>query len=470
MTVTAHPTVVPRPLERAADRAAGSPAIPGNKVDLLIDGPDTYAVMRAMIASATRRIHLENYIIHDDDTGWGFAEALANKAHQGVIVRVLYDWFGSWGTSRRYWNTLRAAGVEVVAFGPPLLRDPLLLATRDHRKLLTVDGEHAVTGGLCIGDEWIGNPESGQLPWRDTAVAIRGPGVRALDVGFARAWIFAGGTPPDDANEVPGEVATAGETATRGVSTEPGLERAWRTMELLFGIGAERIWVTEAYLAAPQRLYQAFKDAARAGVDVRLLVPGASDIPLVRNISRTEYRGLLRSGVRIWEWGGPMLHAKSMVVDGRWTRVGSSNLNPSSLLANWEIDVFVDDDDLARRMEAQFLRDLARSSEVVLRSRSIKGFPRARIPGAFERQVPETASEGKHSPTSRELRRQALLQVSLLVRGARAAIFGPLALMLFVAAFLLVLFPLEAAYLSAALLGLSGAALVVRALGHRARG
>lgn len=461
-----------RPLERAADRAAGSPAISGNKVGLLIDGPDNYAVMHAMIAAATRRVHLENYIIHDDETGKAFAEQLIAKAAEGVIVRVLYDWVGSWGTSRRFWNVLRQGGVQVVAFGPPLLLDPLLLIARDHRKLLTVDGEHGVTGGLCIGNEWVGDPSCGRLPWRDTAVALHGPAVRALDAAFARAWTFAGGTPADEAAEVPGDVSSAGESDVRIVATEPGRERAWRAMELLFGVGAERIWVTEAYMAAPQRLYQSFQDAARAGVDVRLLVPGASDLPLVRNISRTEYRGLLRAGVRIWEWGGPMLHAKSLVVDGQWSRVGSSNLNPSSLLANWEIDLFTDDADFAHSMERQFLQDLSHSSEVVLRPRNFKRFPTAaaRIPGSLIRQNPETVRATGPARTGRERRRRAMIQASLLVRGARAAVFGPLAVLLILAAVVLVLFPRQSAYVTAGLCGFTGAALVVRALGHRARG
>jgi len=153
-------------LPRALDRAAGIQAIPGNDVTILIDGHETYAAMHAQIAAATHRIHFENYIIHDDAVGMGFAEALIAKAKAGVVVRVLYDWAGSFSTSSRFWRMLRDGGVDVRAFGPPRLADPLVFFARDHRKLLVVDGRMGVTGGLCIGEEWIGNPAKSRLPWR----------------------------------------------------------------------------------------------------------------------------------------------------------------------------------------------------------------------------------------------------------------------------------------------------------------
>jgi cardiolipin synthase A/B len=151
-------------LPRALDRAAGIQAIPGNDVTILIDGHETYAAMHAQIAAATHRIHFENYIIHDDAVGKGFAEALIAKAKAGVVVRVLYDWAGSFSTSRRFWRMLREGGVDVRAFGPPRLGDPLVFFARDHRKLLVVDGRMGVTGGLCIGEEWIGNPAKSRRP------------------------------------------------------------------------------------------------------------------------------------------------------------------------------------------------------------------------------------------------------------------------------------------------------------------
>lgn len=463
-------------LRRGTDRVSGTQPVDGNLVKLLFDGPDTYRVMHELIRGAERRIHLENYIIRDDGTGRGFADALIERARAGVTVRVLYDWIGCFGTSRRFWNRLRDAGIEVVAFGPPRFDDPLLIFARDHRKLLTVDGDAAVTGGLCIGDEWVGDPEAGRQPWRDTATLVRGPAARLFDAAFARAWGFAGGGPIDDAAEVPGEVPDAGNVKVRVVATEPGRERAWRTMELLLAVGAERIWITEAYMAAPQRLYQAFQDAARDGVDVRFLLPGSSDIPIVRNLSRMAYRRLLASGVRIWEWDGPMLHAKTLSVDGRFVRVGSSNLNSSSLLANWELDLFIDDRGIASEHDRRFAEDLHRSREMQLVPRRIAAWSGGdtRLAGAIPRKIDVRREEADlpsgHYRGALERRRQAMVHFQLLVRGARAAIFGPLALLLFVVATLAILFPEQSAYTGAALAIAAGLALAVRAAGHRARG
>ena len=458
-------------LQRAFNRAAGASISPGNRVELLIDGPATYAAMHAMIDAARSRVHLENYIIHDDACGQAFADRLIARARDGVRVRVMYDWFGSVSTGRRYWHRLRESGIDVRAFGPFTVADPLLIFARDHRKVLVVDGAHAVTGGLCIGDEWVGNPSKQRLPWRDTAIAVHGTAATALDVAFTSSWIASGGSAPDDLVEL-GDAAPAraGDVDVRVVATQPGLERAFRTIDLMLGVSASRIWVTEAYLSAPPRLYQAFKDAARDGADVRLLLPGSSDVRAVRNLSRVGYRGLLRAGVRIWEWNGPMLHAKTIVADGRWVRIGSSNLNPSSLLTNWEIDLFAYGADLAHQMELQYLSDLAMSSEVLLRARRIPAVLGRRVYPALARQAPAAVAQGNHSRSFRERRVRAVVLLGSMIQGARAAIFGPLALLLLLAAVMFALLPRPSALFASALSGLFGVALAVRALGHRARG
>jgi cardiolipin synthase A/B len=463
-------TVAAEALDHALTRATGSRALPGNRVGLLIDGPATYAAMERQITAAERRIHLENYIIRDDSVGRFFAELLIQRARAGVVVRVLYDWLGSIGTTGRYWQALRNGGVEVQPFSPPSIRDPLLIVARDHRKLLVVDGERAVAGGLCIGDEWMGDPERSRLPWRDTALEVRGPAARLLDRAFERAWLFAGGELPGGHSELASDVASAGPTAVRIVATEPGRERAYRTVDLLIGIARARLWISEAYLVTPQRMYQALKDAARDGVDVRLLLPGTSDLRVVRNVTRVGYRSLLRAGVRIWEWQGPMLHAKTIVADGHWTNVGSSNLNASSLLANWELDVLVDDDGLAQAMERQYLIDLSQSSEVLLQQRRIPSLFGRQVPAALAKRTPRQPRAAVHVRTFRERRRRAILMVGRLVYGARAAVFGPLALALFVSGVLYALFPTAMALASAIVAVAAAAALAVRAGGHRVRG
>jgi cardiolipin synthase len=355
--------------------------------------------------------------------GRRFAERLAARAREGVHVRVLYDAIGSLATSRKLWRELHGQGVEVRAFHP--LR-PLNLVgnfSRNHRKLVVADGARAVIGGLCIGCEWTGEAITGGQPWRDTAVEIAGPAAAVLDQAFARTWQVAGGRVPHE--DVAGRVAPQGNAEVRVIGGEPGRERTYRVIELLTAGSINRLWITDAYLVAPPRLFQALRDAARDGVDVRLLVPGSSDLPLVRNLSRIGYRDLLRSGVRIYEWDGPMLHAKSLVADARWVRIGSSNLNPSSLLGNYELDVLIEDPALGEALERQFRLDIARSREVTRRPIRAPGRISAALPTALDREEPEvTVMPPRRS--RRERRRRAALALRALAANARRSFFLPI--------------------------------------------
>jgi len=432
----------------AINRAAGGRPVPGNRVNLLIDGPNTYRTMLDVISQASRWIHFENYIIRSDAAGWRFAELLAARAREGVSVRVLYDWLGSFGTSRGYWNYLRKAGVEVRAFHPPQFVDVVTNVSRNHRKLVVADGSRGVLGGLCIGCEWTGENHAHNQPWRDTAVEIDGPAAAVLDQSFASIWELTGSAVPPEF--VAGVVEPRGGADVRVISGEPGRERAYRVIELLAAGSVERLWITDAYLVAPPRLFQALRDSARDGVDVRLLMPGSSDLPLIRNLSRIGYRDLLRSGVRIYEWNGPMLHAKSIVCDDRWVRIGSSNLNPSSLLGNYELDVLIEDASLAEAMEAQFRRDVARSREVA--SRPLRGPRRisTALPGVLTHQVPEV-TEGRYHRSRRERRRSTVLVLRAVASHARRSVFGPISAIFIALCVLLVAVPRVSAYILAVL-------------------
>jgi cardiolipin synthase len=185
-------------------------------------------------------------------------------------------------------------------------------------------------------------------------------------------------------------------------------------------------------------------------VDVRLLVPGSSDLPLIRNLSRIGYRDLLRSGVRIYEWDGPMLHAKSIVCDDRWVRIGSSNLNPSSLLGNYELDVLIEDAPLAEAMEAQFRRDVARSREVASRPLRGPGRISQALPAALMHQTPEVTGD-RHRRSGRERRRRTVLVLRALASHARRSVFGPISAIFIVLGMLFVAVPRESAYILAAL-------------------
>jgi cardiolipin synthase len=431
-----------RPIEAAINRAAGARPLPGNRVTLLVDGSAAYGAMLAQIAAARQWVHLENYIIRDDAIGRRFAEALSVKAREGVAVRVLYDWLGSINTSRRYWRDLRSAGVEVRCFNPPHLLQVFANLSRDHRKLLVTDGACAVTGGQCIGDEWIGDPARGLAPWRDTGVEIAGPAATALDAAFDVTWRASGGVIP--AAEHRPEVPAAGDAEVRVVVGEPGRERAYRTLEYLTAGSVERLWITDAYLVPPPRLFQALVDAAQDGADIRLLVPSTSDIAVVRNLTRIGYRRLLRAGIRIYEWDGPMLHAKTMVADGRWVRIGTSNLNASSLLGNYEVDVLIEDVAFAREVESLFRRDLDQSLEV---ERRVRGHGRLQqvLPTGLQRRRSGPVPVA-HPRSPRQFRGRAAVAARTLISAARRSVYGPLSLILVTLGTLFLFLPRTTAY------------------------
>ena len=355
--------------EQAFSRATGGPLIAGNRLRLLKDARENYPAWLDAISRATRFVHFESYIIHDDAAGERFSEALIAKARDGVPVRVIYDWLGGLGkTSRRFWNRLRAGGVEVRCYNPPSPASPLGWLSRDHRKMLAVDGTVGFVSGLCVGQAWVGEPARGIAPWRDTGVEVRGPAVKQIDDAFARMWALLGAPLPDGTTTAD-PTARGGDTNLRVVATMPNTAGLLRLGELVAALARERLWLTDAYYAGITTYVQALRSAARAGVDVRLLVPNGTDIPLLRPLSRAGYRTLLHAGVRVFEWNGPMLHAKTAVADGRWARVGSTNLNPASWLGNCELDVIVDDDAFGRQMEAMYLDDLTNATEVLLNER-----------------------------------------------------------------------------------------------------
>lgn len=355
---------------QALSRAAGAPLIEGNSIRLLKDARENYPAWLAAIAAATHHVHFENYIISDDDAGGAFADAFLVKAREGVRVRVLYDWMGCWGkTSGGFWRRLRAGGVDVRCYNPPRLDSPLGWLSRDHRKMLAVDGRVGFVSGLCVGQPWLGDPERHLDPWRDTGVEVRGPAVADLVRAFADIWAAAGAPLPKDELARREPLGPAGDTALRVVATMPNTAGMLRLDQFLAALARERLWLTDPYYAGTTAFTQGLCTAAGDGVDVRLLVPGATDVPLLRPLSRSGYRPLLEGGVRVFEWNGAMMHAKTATADGRWARVGSTNLNLASWLGNCELDVVVEDDRFARAMDDMYLGDLANATELVLDAR-----------------------------------------------------------------------------------------------------
>lgn len=358
-------------LDRAFTRAAGAPLVAGNGVRLLRNAADNYPAWLAAIHGAREKIYFENYFIVDDATGREFAAALAEKARTGVRVRLVYDWMGSFGkASRKFWRGLSDAGVQVRCFNPLRFATPLQVLHRDHRKMLAVDGRIGFVTGLCVGDMWVGNPARGVEPWRDTGVEVRGPALCDIERAFAQVWAACGGQPIHPQELAVRElVPEAGDVPLRIVANAPGTTGIFRLDQLIAAAARRTLWLTDAYFAGIPPYVQALRAAALDGVDVRLLVPGASDIPILRPLSQAGFRPLLEAGIRVFEWKGSMLHAKTAVADGRWARVGSSNLNVASWIGNYELDAVIEHEPTALAMEQIYLADLGNAREIVLQPR-----------------------------------------------------------------------------------------------------
>ena len=383
----ADSTVLRRLADQVFSRVVGAPLVRGNTVRLLRDAAANYPAWLTAIGSARRMVHFENYIVHDDEVGQRFADALREKARDGVPVRVVYDWFGCLGkASARFWRHLTEGGVDVRCYNPPRPSQPLGWIGRDHRKCLVVDGRVAFVTGLCVGTMWEGAVERGLPGWRDTGVEVRGPAVADVAHAFADTWAATGPPLPPDEIPAPGLLAE-GDVDLRVVASMPGTGGLYRLDPLVASLARRTLWLTDAYFAGTSSYVQALRAAAHDGVDVRLLVPGpGSDIPFTQAVSRAGYRALLEAGVRVFEWNGSMLHAKTAVADARWARVGSTNLNLASWIGNRELDVVVENEAFGRQMEEMFREDLSHSTEIILhrwaRVRPVGNVRQPRVRGA----------------------------------------------------------------------------------------
>ena len=391
---SAEPPVTVRPLvERRRSPAASGPAFArglwriaaadvssGNAVALLHDGPATFDAMVAAIEGAQETVVLEAYILRSDEVGRRIGDALIAAAQRGVKVRVLSDWIGMRGIASSYLNALKAAGIQHRVFNPPGLRAWLGLIPRDHRKLLVADSKVGITGGVGIGDEWLGKTRHRRGHWRDTAVRIEGAAAGDMQQAFETMWErslkrerrgshrltrrIARGAHLDPSNAPPALVGI--------VEGEPLRLRIARALQMQ-AISAERsIWIANAYFVPSPSEVEALLGAARDGVDVRILVPARNDHRWVSFLTRRYYRRLLTNGVRIWEWKGTMMHAKTSVVDGRWVRVGSTDFNPLGVAINYELDAVIEDAKLGAQAEEMFLEDLELSREITMRSKLVR--------------------------------------------------------------------------------------------------
>lgn len=426
--------------EQAFSRAAGAPLVAGNRVKLLRDAAENFPAWLDAIERARTGIVMNSYILADDAIGNRFATALGAAASRGVKVRLLQDWLGARGeASRAFWARLHASGVEVKWFNPFRLEAPLGWLRRNHRKCLVVDGQAGFVTGLCIAQRWLGDPERGIAPWRDTGIHIEGPAVADIAHAFEATW---NDSRPAGAKELllaREEIPAAGDVSVRVIATEPATAGMLRFDTLVAGLARRTLWLTDPYFIGLPSYVQALRAAAMDGVDVRLLVPGSSDLGMVKKIGTAGFRPLLAGGIRVFEWNGSMLHAKTAVADGRWARVGSTNLNVASWVGNWELDVAIEDEGFAREMERAYEADLANSTELLL------GLPRPRERRKRRAVGADRVREGSALATAGVIRLGGTVSAALgghrLLRPAEASLLSAASLLLVGVAAVALLFP-----------------------------
>lgn len=340
----------------------------GHSVRLLRDGHEAYPAMLHAIDGAQRFVLLEMYWFAADRVGSRFVAALERAARRGVQVLMLYDAVGSFGLSPSDFGLLRqlAAIVEHNPISPLHNRFHLGRATRrDHRKLLVVDGRAAFVGGINLAEAWLA-PELGGEGWRDDALEVMGPVVAELTELFMATW-RRNHSAPVGAFAFEAFSGPEGGRVRAAVLGQGGVLRrrqAIRAYLHWLRRARQRIWIANAYFVPTLRLVGALRGALKRGVEVRLLLPARSDVPLVRHASRALWGPLLRAGAEIYEWMPSMLHSKTALVDRRWVTVGSFNLDSLSIRRNLELNVSVLDSHFARRIEASFERDFAQSRRV----------------------------------------------------------------------------------------------------------
>ncbi len=342
---------------------------PWNRVEPLIGGQQAYPQMLAAIRAAQRHVHLEIYILRDDRVGLEFRDALLERARAGVAVRVLYDSLGSFGLEDSFFAPLREAGAQILAYAPLLpWRSHSGLNRRDHQKILVVDDRVAFTGGLNLGMEYV-PLEQGGGGWYDVHARLEGPAVHDLAALFRRTWFKRGGERFEEPSMPPPALPRDGLSApgVQVISNVVMRSRSHMRHAYLRAIRrADRtISLMNAYFIPDRGLRRAFARAARRGVSVRVIVPSTTDVQAVRYASRHLYARLMRSGVRIFEWPGRMMHAKCGVIDEVWSTIGSYNLDRRSFLHNLEVAMVVIDGAVGEELQVEFEKQLERCREVI---------------------------------------------------------------------------------------------------------
>ena len=349
-------------LRRLAERLGDTHATVGNRVQLLIDANRTFQEIAEAIKAARSSIHLEYYIWQPDRVGTALRNLLIAKAKEGVSVRFLYDAIGSGKLTHRFLQPMREAGIRIASFVPgQSLRERFSINLRSHRKIVIVDGQIAFTGGMNVGDEYLGlNPHFGH--WRDTHLRLHGPTALQLQEVFAIDWMYATGEElthdqffpePEQLGNVYAQVVSGGPDEEDGVFH--GL------MFAAINTARSRVTLATSYFVPTPPLVSALESAALRGVQTRVLLSGPKTYWATLRAARSSYDSLLRAGVEIYEYQDGQLHSKTLTIDGCWSLVGTPNFDARSLYLNFEVGVIFYDGSLAEQLEHQFTEDLTRA-------------------------------------------------------------------------------------------------------------
>jgi cardiolipin synthase len=350
----------------ALEAYASAPIVGGNRVDILLNGEQTFPAQLEAIRSATRTITYAQYFYADGPIAREIAEALAERCRHGVGVNVLLDSFGSIGIPGEYVDQMRDAGCHVAWFRPlHRLWPGGKSVNRNHRRSLVVDGRIAFTGGSGVSRKWMGN---GRIPdhWRDTDVRIEGPAVNYIQGAFAETWLETTGMVLGGEEYFPAATTPKGQVHVQVVRSSPagGTFAIYTAFLLALASARESILVTNPYFVLDDKMTEALLDARKRGVRVRVLVPGKIDHNLVRQASRAGFGGLLQAGIEIYEYRSGLLHAKTMVIDGVWATIGSTNLDNVSFAVNDELNAIIYNRAVAQRLAQVFEEDLAHAHRI----------------------------------------------------------------------------------------------------------
>lgn len=349
-------------------------AVAGNCVEVLENGA-FFDVLLERIGAAEKTVHFETFLWKEGVLGQRLADALAERARAGLKVRVLLDATGSKKVGEAARQQMQAAGCKLVFFHEKSIYNIGVLNERDHRKLAVLDGREAFVGGHCIVDSWLGNAEDGQH-YADLSVRLHGPIVHSVQAAFSENWggqtgeLFVG-------DEVFPALEPAGDVMIHAAYAKP--EGSAPAVKILHHtaicLARKRIWIQNPYFIPEPEAIDAFGEAVKRGVDVRVMMPSTSgsDNPMVQHAGHRNFEKLLKCGVRLFEYPHTLLHQKVMTVDGVWSAIGSSNFDDRSFDTNDEITLAIHDAATCQRLDAVFEKYAARCSEIELKAWQQRG-------------------------------------------------------------------------------------------------